>query len=265
MRAWGWVAVVTFILALGPALHWAEQQVRLPAPAGLWNRLDSMGATPYLEQQLGSTLLQELQHKQEIFLPLPMLFLYLFLPFSTSLRAVARFGLLTMMAVTALAGWGMADLQRKLPDRWKWWGPGLALAAILFEFLALPHPFLNLSPRAVDLWLAEQPLGVVVELPVDQGIHPRKDYNATVHQQAMVFGPIGGFITPALSERRERLASFPDQTSLEALAEYKTTYVLVHTDKFADWSHQIAPWETSGQLHLLRCFDALCVYLLPPP
>jgi len=255
-------ALVSFTLALGPSLHWAGQRVYLTIPPGAMALLYRVGITPYLTSRLDPGLLTDMQRNHYIFIPLPMLLLYLFVPFTNSMRAIARFGMVTILAVAALAGCGMA----RLKEYWtglhiRWVVPAL-VGAVLFEFLALPYEMTVLRPRPVDLWLAEQPKGVMVELPVKDGINPLRDYYATVHQQAMVFGPIAGFVPSTLSERTERLGSFPDDQSIQALKEYGTTYMLVHTDKFADWSYQVESWEAKDQLHLIRCFDTLCVYTL---
>lgn len=263
-RALVFTALLSFILALGPTLHWAGQRVHLTIPPGAMALLYHLGITPYLASRLDPSLLSDMQLNHYIFIPLPMLLLYLFVPFTASMRSVGRFGVITMLALAALAGRGVAILEERWVGRHTRWAlPALVVGAVLFEFLTLPYEMTTLRPRRVDLWLAEQPNGVVVELPVENGLQPLKDYYATVHQQAMVFGPTAlTYIPPTISERRERLDSFPDTQSIEALEEYGVTYVLVHTDRFEDWSHQIEAWEATGQLHLIRCFDALCVYAL---
>jgi hypothetical protein len=261
VRALVGVGLLSSALALGPTLQWAGHRVHLTIPPGLMALLYHLGITPYLSSRLDAALLLDMQLNHYIFIPLPMLFLYLFLPFTTSLRAVGRFGMATTLATAALAGFGLAFAMRaRFRQAMRWLLPSAAIAAVLFEFLALPYEMTDLRPRPVDLWLAEQPEGVMVELPVEEGLHPLKDYYSTIHQQATIFGPIAGFIPPTLTERTERLDSFPDQESIEALQEYGTTYILVHTDKYEDWLHRIEPWELSDQLHEIRCFDALCVY-----
>lgn len=266
VRALGGMALLSFILALGPTLHWAGQRIHLTIPPGVMALIYHLGITPYLTPRLDPALLSDMQLNHYIFIPLPVLPLYLFVPFTSSMRSVGRFGLITMLSVAALAGWGVAILiERWLGRRMRWIFIALIVGAILFEFLALPHEMTVLYPRPVDLWLARQPAGAVVELPVAEGLHPLKDYYATVHQQAMVFGPTAlTFFPSALSERRERLGSFPDMESIEALGEYGATYVLIHTDRFEDWSQRIGKWEATDRLRLIRCFDALCVYTLGP-
>jgi hypothetical protein len=260
------LALVSFLLALGPTLHWAGERIEIVIPPGLMALLYHLGITPYLTPRLDPALLADMQLHHYTFIPLPMLLLYLFVPFTSSLRAVSRFGLVTMLAVAALAGVGtMQLLERQTKRGRRWLVLSLVMSAVLFEFLALPHETTDLEPRAVDLWLANQPYGAIAELPLDDGLRPKTGYYATVHQQASVLGPVGGFFPAALDERRDRLESFPDVKSVDALIEYGVTYLLVHTDRYADWEEQILPWETKGMVQQDRCFEALCVYLMIAP
>ncbi len=263
-RALAWIASFSFILALGPTLHWAGRRIYVTIPPGMMAILYHLGITPYLATRLDPTLLSDMQLNHYTFIPLPMLLFYLFVPFAASMRVVARFGVITVLAIAALAGRGMAILRERRAGHYvRWILPALMVVTVLFEFLSLPYEMTVLRPRPVDLWLAEQPDGVVVELPIADGFHPLKDYYATIHQQATVFGPTAlTFVPPVLPERRECLGSFPDVESVRALQEYGATYLLVHTDEFEDWSRQVEPWETTGQLRLVWCFEALCVYTL---
>jgi hypothetical protein len=264
VRALAWIALCSFILALGPTLHWLGQRIYVTVPPGAMAVLYHLGVTHYLASRLDPVLLSDMQLNHFVFIPLPMLLLYLFVPFTASMRVVARFGMITMLAFAALAGRGLAILREHWTGRYMRWAlPALVVGVVLFEFLALPYEATALHPRPVDLWLAEQTDGAMAELPVADGLHPLKDYYATVHQQSMIFGPASlTFIPPVLPERSERLDSFPDTESIRALQDYETTYVVVHTDEYEDWSNEIEPWETTGQLHLARCFKALCVYKL---
>ena len=254
--------MVSLILALGPTLHWAGQQIHVTVWPGLMALLDRVHFTSYLSSRLDSALLQDMQHNHYLFVPLPMLLLYLFVPFTASMRAVARFGVVTVLAVATLAGYGVALLAARWNSRFRQTVfTGLLCGGILFELLALPNQTTALEPRPVDLWLAQQPKGAVVEMPIQESVQPLQRYYATVHQQPSVLGPTGMSFTPAtLSERRERLKSFPDADSLAALREYQAAYILVQTDRFEDWPKKAVPWEATGELELIRCFGSLCVY-----
>ena len=270
VRALGGLALGSFILALGPTLHWAGQRVYLTIPPGAMALLYYLGITPYLTPRLDPTLLMDMQLNHYIFIPLPSLLLYLFVPFTSSMRVIARFGVITVLAVAALAGYGLIFIRERWGSRQRRWVlPSLVVGLILFEFLAVPYPYrmTRLQPRAVDRWLARQPSGVVAELPVEIGLRPLNNYYAsTIHQHATILGPTAmTFHPPILEERRQQLASFPDATTLQTLQDWGTTYLLIHTDKVRDPAHLLDQWEMDGRLRLIRCFDALCVYLLPPP
>ena len=264
VRALGWLAAAALVLALGPTLHWAGRRVYVTIPTGVMAILYHLGVTPYLAIRLDPVLLEDMQRNHFVFVPLPMLMAYLFVPFAASMRVVARFGGIAMLAVAGLAGRGLAFLRSCCASRAGRQALLLSVVLIvLLEFVALPHEMTELTPRPVDLWLAGQPPSVVVELPVAEGTHPLQDYYATVHQQAMVFGPSAvTFVPPTMPERWARLRPFPDQASFEALREYEALTLIVHTDAYADWPRQIAPWEATGQLRLNRCFDEVCVYEL---
>ncbi|MFW6116246.1 MAG: hypothetical protein ACOC6F_00830 [bacterium] len=264
VRSLGCIALVSFLLALGPTLHWAGQRVHLEVPTGLMALLYHVGVTPYLARRLDPVLLSDVQLNHYAFIPLPMLFFYLFVPFTNAMRSVGRFGLLTILAVAGLAGQGTLILdQRWRSTRIR----SLLLVAvgllIIVEFWSLPYEMTDLAPRPVDLWLAEQSTGAVVELPVTDGLPRLKDYFATVHQQPTVFGPTNlTFIPQTFEERRKNLSSFPDAESIAALEAYEATYILVHTEKIDAWPEQIEDETLRRRLHLLRCFDTTCVYTL---
>ncbi len=257
-------AALSFLLALGPSLHWAGQRVHLTIPPGAMALLYHLGITPYLTAHLDPYLLADMQLQHYIFIPLPMLLLYLFVPFTTSMRAIARFGMVTMLAVAALAGFGIAALDRRWStNRWRVAIPALAIVVILFEFLALPYRMTVLQPRKVDLWLREQPVGAVVELPLAERPDLFQEYYATIHRQPTILGPSELAFPPAeLGVRMARLAAFPDASSMDALREYETAYLLVHTDRLPDGSQQVQEWLATGELVGVHCFDQLCVYRL---
>ena len=266
VRALAWLAVLSFVLALGPTLHWAGQRVHLTIPTGAMALLYHLGITPYLTARIDPVLLGDMQLNHYIFVPLPSLLLYLFVPFTNAMRAIGRFGMVTTLAVAALAGWGMAALREKSPGRFtSWFLPTVVLGLVLFEFFALPYEMTTLRPRPIDLWLAEQPEGVMVELPITNGLRPLKEYYATIHQQGRLFGPTNlPFNRSDLVERGEHLYSFPDADSMASLRAYGVTYVIVHTDEYDNWAERVAPWETDGQLRLGRCFEDICGYIIAP-
>lgn len=264
VRALGIIALTSFSLALGPTLHWAGERVEFTVPTGLMALLYHLRITPYLTQHLDPVLLSDMQTNHYVFVPLPMLFFYLFVPFSKAMRSVGRFGLLTILAVAALAGQGTVRAWQEL--RLRRILPWVVVLLVIFEFWSLPYEMTELEPRPVDRWLAAQPSGVTVELPVKDGLPPLKDYYATVHQQPTVFGPTNvTFIPQALEERHERIESFPDAESIKALEDYGTAYVLVHTNEFDNWRQKVGSEEVDDRLQLLRCFETTCVYSLERP
>jgi hypothetical protein len=249
-------------LALGPTLHWAGERVYVTVPPGVMAILYHLRITPYLAPRLGRALLEDMQRNHFLFVPLPMLVPYLLVPFTASMRVVARFGVVAAMGIAALAGRGTALIgERAVSSSSRRILLVAIVAGVLFEFWSLPYEMTRLRPRAVDQWLATQRPGVMVELPVARGLDPLGDYHATVHGLATVFGPTAvTFVPSALPERRGQLRQFPDAESVQALEEFGVSHILVHTGEFDNWPDLVEPWESTGRLLLVRCFDRLCVY-----
>ena len=106
-----WLGGLSFALALGVVLHWNNTVVEVPVPPAL-ETLMARGM---------STLMSKLAlHKASYYdivfrsgtvpIPLPALLVYLFVPLGNALRTLYRFGVITMFAVTTLAGLGVARL-----------------------------------------------------------------------------------------------------------------------------------------------------------
>src|SRR5204862_3816425 len=102
-------------------------------------------------------------------IPLPALFMYKFVPLTSSMRVMARFAIWTAFMTAALAGFGLIALTGWAERRWgppaRGAVPVLAVSLVVFESLAAVA-VMPLGPRAVDTWLAKQPNNmVIVELP----------------------------------------------------------------------------------------------------
>jgi hypothetical protein len=265
VRALTSMALVSLVLALGPSLQWAGERVVVSVPTRVVGYLERMGVTPYLASRIDSVIPNTAQLNPQILVPLPMLLFYLFVPFTASMRAIGRFGMITTLAVAGLAGLGIAFLRLRGRGRlWRWIIPLVAMGVILFEFWAIPWRATALQPRPIDLWLAEQEPGAVVELPIDEGLHPLRQYDTMVSQQASLLAPMSlPFLPDAFAERVARLGSFPDEMSLDALAEYQVAYILVHTIEYEGLSRELRE-NAAQRLHLIRCFDSICAYSLEP-
>jgi hypothetical protein len=226
---------MSYLIALGPVLHWGDGPFQLP---------------------LGKEL------------PLPTYALYKWMPFTASMRVMTRFGLWTGLMTAALAGWGVSALVAGLLSKAHRVGylvVVLFIAAILFESYGMTPDKTTLLPRPVDVWLAQaHPSPVVIlELPLSQTLRPMQDYYATVHRQATVFGPVGDSFYPLKrSQRSERLRDFPSPASYEAIQStpWQLSYVLFTPSQIGNWPELRQTIELTDALRFERVVGDVWVY-----
>jgi len=157
-------------------------------------------------------------------------------------RVPSRFMILTMMALSVLAGIGVDQLLARLTSRAR------SIAAIAFGLLFLGEynsypmasdPF-EIAIPAVDRWLDTRPKPfVVAELPVpsegNRGALERQQtramLHATAHWQKTIHG-YSGIRQPFHDQLYRDLNGFPNPTSIERLHEVGVTYVVVHTEDY---------------------------------
>jgi hypothetical protein len=163
--------------------------------------------------------------------------LYAWLPLLQGIRGAARFGQLTLLAIAVMAGFGLADIRRRLRRR------ALSPAAVGTIAVAL-IVVANAESLRAPLWysrfegipgvysvLAGEPEAVVAELPFFN--LPRVSRNAdymlasTRHWKPMING-YSGFIPLSYRERMQTLLGFPDDRSFDTLRAAGVTHLIVH-------------------------------------
>lgn len=165
------------------------------------------------------------------------------LPGMALVRAPARFALTVSIVVAVLAGLGVATLART--RRW------LAVPLVGLALLELRPVHYELPPpqpeRISPLYdhLARLPVAPVVSLPVAWGgplpwYDADYEWYATRHWRPIVNGFSRG--EPAgYATRMTAVASFPDDTALDALCAVGTRYVVAHAHRpYADFTAAIA-------------------------
>jgi hypothetical protein len=259
------VWAVSYAIALGPTLHSGDRPILVPAPRPLVALAAKVLA---LSPSLDRVRADILTH-QAFGIPMPSLFLFVFVPITNGMRVMARFGMWTGVMTAALAGWGthllLQALRRRFGER-----PvipivlvtalcGLVLAESRSEIFTMP-----LSPRGVDLWLARQPPdAVVIDLPLEQTFRLIQNYYKTIHQHPTAFGPIGdAFSPPVLDTRRAALMDFPSPASVAALQEWRVRYVLFTPSQIADWPAYKQKVDAAPGLAFDREIDGVQVYAL---
>jgi hypothetical protein len=154
------------------------------------------------------------------------------------LRAPARFAMLATLALAVLAGFGWARLMQARPRAVEVALGALAAVVMTAEYATAfgpLHPWPQRPPMYAN-WLATQPRGVVLELPVPVG-HALPLYDAewsylgTFHRHPMVNGYSGYFPRPYL-DLLGALHGFPSSESLWALGKRDVRYVVLHEDRY---------------------------------
>ena len=163
-------------------------------------------------------------------------FLYDFLPVYQGLRAIARAGLFVLFFVAVLASFGYAAVALSLPRRLRRWVPVAVVLLLAAEYRVRPLALVAYpnEPPALYAWLATQPRGVVVELPVPEGLpgnDPRYSYLSTFHWFPLLNG-YSGFLPPSYLDRVDMLRSFPDDASIARLRRDGARYVVVHLNQY---------------------------------
>jgi hypothetical protein len=161
------------------------------------------------------------------------------MPVFSFLRVPSRFVLLEVMALAVLSGFGVMWLARQVR-------PGRAATAVVVSVgLLLLCEFAPWGLRTVpfqievtsaDRWLDSRPKPfVVAEFPVpvtrDEATLARRNtlfmQHSTAHWQKIIHG-YSGVEPQHYTAVQERLWSFPDEASLNALVDLGVTYVVVH-------------------------------------
>ncbi|HOX55134.1 MAG: hypothetical protein PHI86_01825 [Candidatus Omnitrophica bacterium] len=164
---------------------------------------------------------------------LPSFFIYKVLPM---IRAYARFGLLVMLAVSVLAGFGLKIVLKKFKTNLsKILATCLFSGLLLFEFLNFP-PFkvidLTVHPQIYD-WLKNEPKDyIIAEYPLDaNGQNEMYKFHQTIHQKKIINATIPGTRANELAQLIDKL-SMPDTAGI--LKWMGVKYVLVHTNPYKE-------------------------------
>lgn len=167
--------------------------------------------------------------------------LYTFVPLLQGIRATVRLGYLVLVAVAALAGFGLAQLSTTLRQR----APHAAtvftcVVALLASLEATRFPLGWIEKYTVpDAYrvLARERLGAVVELPLPPprnfGENARYLLNSTVGWWPLVNG-YSGFSPPGYATWHAQLGDFPSAEALSALRAGEVRYVVIHVGLFSD-------------------------------
>lgn len=288
-RVYVWIVVVFFILALGTTLHWKNSRVYIAVP-GWVERVFTVGMS-VLTKRLAVYPISSYTLRVEgaIYLPLPTLLLYLYLPFFSGMRVWARFGLLTIFALAALAGFGVQRLQRWITDRtaasvsaehgvsppswrgstsghgiWRPWLVPLVIGLlVIFEFAALPYAMgsSSVQARPVDHWLSEREGDfAIMEYPLIKAMSGTSYYHMRTHGKRISFGQ-STYFPQFFTENRPLLESFPSAESITLLKSWGVRYVLVGSRYYgATWPQLERSCSAAPGLRYVLTMDDMPIY-----
>jgi hypothetical protein len=159
--------------------------------------------------------------------------LYDTIPVFTFLRAPGRIGMVVMLSIAVVAGFGVRALtERRTGSAAMLLTTGI-FAAALIDLAQVPFDWRPSAPfPAAYRVLAGMPRGPVVEFPfyerrIDFHLHTRYMLSSTVHWQPLVNGYSDH--TPAnFRTIAPRLASFPSRDAWDALRERRVRYIVIH-------------------------------------
>ena len=198
--------------------------------------------------------------------------LYEIVPGFDFIRVPSRLTLLTVLALSVLAGLGVERLRRS-------WRPVLLVLA-LADLAAFPLPSVAyaIPESPMDGWLAELPeaeRGPVVVLPVPD---PRDDVAAARHHSSYMlfsiehFLPLvngySGFTPPEHDRLFRELGTFPDRGTLDALTRFGVRYAVLHRASYGEsaWARTVErAFEHPSRLELRAEFPEGAVFELLEP
>lgn len=261
--AFFWVGALSFLLALGIVLHWRNDVVEV-------------SVSPTVETFFAramSTLMSKLAlHKASYYdvtfrsgtipIPLPSLLVYLFVPFGDAMRTLYRFGTMTILATSVLAGMGAARMlggsrppalasaprgrydfyaEPSARQRASWKtlvGTVFLLGLVLFDFCSAPlaYGLTEIEPQPLDRWLAARPdETVVMQFPLMRALSGDALYRTKYHGKKVAYGH-GTFYPNRYRYAMPVLGSFPSDECLSLLQSWGVTHVLVGSGAYdAGW------------------------------
>lgn len=279
-RGFAWMALSSLVLALGPRLRWGGEPVLIPVPeqveeiftAGMHILATRLALTPMPSYY-------QLRVPAKVYIPLPALFLQLFVPFLNKMRYWSRFSILVELAVAVLAGIGLANLSTRKGQAS--YNPLLhmgsknrmiaqrllavaAIAAIFLEFAILPYHigYSEVRPQSVDLWLAQQEGDfAIAEFPYYREGGPGPILYRTLFHGKKTCSGAGTFPPAGHRAVRYLLDAFPSPETISLLKNWEVKYILVGARSYGEqWADVQRKIEAQSNLRLVAVFDDQPIY-----
>ncbi|MBI5033465.1 MAG: hypothetical protein HZB51_23330 [Chloroflexi bacterium] len=269
VQVWLVLALASFIIALGPTLHWNNQRIVFPLPSAVTEFANQSGLTMLLASRFDQSL-SNLVETGYGFIPLPAMIMYAVVPYTSSLRAILRFGVVTDLAVIVLAAFGILAIVHAVSTRIPRYIAILIIASLAtFEIWSvIPNEISSWTPakpRPVDAWLSTQTSqSLIIEFPLRQNIHPIAMLYQTFNRQLMIYGGMQpSFQTSLVKGRLDPVRGFPSQDALNTLRVWGTRYVLVSPFVFTpqdDWSRFESGLNSLNRLEFVQEVGGVLIY-----
>lgn len=230
---WRWAALLVLliaaVLALGPTVHWAGQRLYLPVGTPLQTWVVTLVKTLERAAPNKLTIPQAFfyAYPGKVFIPLPAMLGYLFLPFVDGIRWWLRLSLATTLMIGLLGG---AGLSLVASQRQRLRGPlvALLLLALLVEFWPAPlaYGLGYAGDGALERRLRELPPGTVIEFPLVRSTSGPGIYRQVWHRQPLASGAVT-YYPPDWQAAESTLAGFPSPESLALLRQWGVRWIVV--------------------------------------
>ncbi len=264
-RVWAIVGIVAIVLALGTTLHWGGQPVYVQVPDAVEHQFSRAMYVLTGRLALNKVDYGPLRREGAIVVPLPTLLLYLYVPLLSAMRVWARFGVLAMLAVAVLAGFGVERVLARLGGSTKRAvAAGAVICALLLvDFAVAPYPYgySEVRGQPSDLWLRDRgEPGPIIQFPLEKTWYGWMLYPQRVHGRPMAYG-YGTFMPQAYEQSTEILKSWPSEESLGLLRDWDIRYVLVGARSYGDaWPGLKAALDKTTALEQVATFQDSPLY-----
>jgi hypothetical protein len=192
-------------------------------------------------------------------LPLPGQLLYDWLPFYSSMRAYARWGLVVTLGLVVLGGIAWTYLVRYGPGAFRSasrWLATLALVAIAVDLWTAPYAWgtSRVEPGEASRFVASLPDGTVMRMPMAASQSGPALWAQVYYDKPLAYG-YETFEPQGWRARRPDLESFPDDPGLDVLEEWGVRYVVVSGNAYGpNWPGTLAYLKALPRLRHLGDF-----------
>ena len=171
----------------------------------------------------------------------PYMILYENIVFFKGIRVPERFGILVMLALSVLAGYGAAKILMLLKKRGKAVLSCFFLVFLIYEFICVPFPYEKISrePDEVYKWLAStKEQFAILEFPLIK-LQTNKYYMywSILHRKNLANGS-SGFNPPIFNQLRKiahEMGPFPHREFIRYVkTQVPVKYIILHLESFSE-------------------------------